>query len=52
LSDGAVIILTTVIELDRTGQEYGDSITPDVTTSNPESDATDWLLAQPACKKY
>lgn len=51
LSDGAIIILTTVVELDRTGQEYGGSIIPDVVTSNPESEATDWLLTQPACKK-
>ncbi|HEU0296288.1 MAG TPA: S41 family peptidase [Anaerolineales bacterium] len=51
LSDGAMIILTVAVELDRTGQEYGGSITPDVLTSNAESEATDWLLAQPACKK-
>jgi carboxyl-terminal processing protease len=51
LSDGAIIILTTVVELDRTGQEYGGSIIPDVITSNPESDASDWLLTQSACKK-
>jgi carboxyl-terminal processing protease len=50
LSDGALIILTGVVELDRTGKEYGGSITPDVDTSNPEQDATDWLLEQPACK--
>ena len=51
LSDGAIILLTTVVELDRTGQEYGGKILPDVVTSNPESDASDWLLAQPACKE-
>lgn len=51
LSDGAMIILTVAVELDRTGQEYGGSITPDVITSNPESDASNWLLAQSACKK-
>ena len=50
LSDGAIILLTTVVELDRTGQEYGEKILPDVVTSNPESDASEWLLAQPACK--
>lgn len=51
LSDGAIIILTTVVELDRTGQEYGGKIVPDVDTSNAESEAIEWLLAQPACKK-
>ncbi|HKY54481.1 MAG TPA: S41 family peptidase, partial [Anaerolineales bacterium] len=50
LSDGAIILLTTVVELDRTGQEYGGKILPDVVTSNPESEASEWLLAQPACK--
>ena len=50
LSDGAIIILTTVVELDRTGLEYGGKIIPDVVTSNPESDATDWLRTQSACK--
>ncbi len=49
LADGATIILTTVVELDRTGQEYGGSITPDVVTETPESDAADWLHDQPAC---
>lgn len=51
LNDGAIIILTTVVELDRTGKEYGGSISPDFFTSNAESDAIDWLLAQPVCKK-
>lgn len=51
LSDGALILLTTAIEVDRTGQEYGESIIPDVSTSNPEQDAVNWLLVQPACTK-
>ena len=51
LSDGAIIILTVVVELDRTGQEYGAEMIPDITTSNPESEAAEWLLTQPACKK-
>jgi C-terminal processing protease CtpA/Prc len=51
LSDGALILLTTAIEVDRTGQEYGASITPDVPTLNPEQDATNWLLEQPSCTK-
>jgi len=51
LNDGAIIFLTLAVELDRSGQEYGGSITPDVVTSNPEVDAIDWLLTQPACKK-
>jgi carboxyl-terminal processing protease len=50
LSDGAMIILATVVEMDRTGKEYRGSIEPDVVSSNPESDATNWLLSQPACK--
>ena len=50
LSDGALILLTTVVELDRTGQEYGGKIVPDVVTLNPEAEASEWLLAQPACK--
>jgi carboxyl-terminal processing protease len=51
LSDGAMIILTVAVELDRTGQEYGGSIIPDVVTSAAESDATDWLLSQAVCKQ-
>jgi len=51
LSDGAMIILTVVTELDRTGQEYGGKISPDVETTNPEAEAIGWLLAQPACQK-
>lgn len=51
LSDGALIILSVAVELDRTGQEYGGKIVPDVDTSNAESEAIEWLLAQPACKK-
>jgi len=41
LHAGALIVLTTVVELDRTGQEYGGNITPDVVTSKLESDATE-----------
>jgi C-terminal processing protease CtpA/Prc len=51
LSDGAAILLTVVVELDRTGKEYGGSIMPDIPTSNPELEATDWLLTQLACKE-
>lgn len=51
LSDGALIILTTAIDADRTGQEYGGSITPDVSTLNPEQDAVNWLMEQPSCVK-
>lgn len=51
LMDGATIFLTTVVELDRTGQEYGGKILPDVETSSPETEAAGWLLAQPACNK-
>lgn len=51
LIDGAAIFLTIVIELDRTGQEYGGSIDPDVLTSKPEQEAANWLLTQPACSQ-
>jgi len=51
LSDGALILLTTAIEVDRTGQEYGGSIIPDITTPNPEQEAVNWLLEQPSCGK-
>jgi carboxyl-terminal processing protease len=49
LGDGAEIVLTVGIDVDRNGQEYGGSIDPDVVTSKPEQDAASWLLAQPAC---
>jgi hypothetical protein len=45
-----MIILTGVVELDRTGKEYGGSIAPDVDTSDAEAAAINWLLEQPACK--
>ena len=51
LGDGALIILTVAVELDRTGQEYGGKIVPDLDTLNAETEAIEWLLAQPACKK-
>ena len=51
LGDGALIILTVAVELDRTGQEYGGKIVPDMDTFNAETEAIEWLLAQPACKK-
>jgi C-terminal processing protease CtpA/Prc len=51
LSDGALIVLTVAVELDRTGQEYGGKIVPDVDTFDAESEATEWLLAQPACEQ-
>jgi len=51
LGDGALIVLTVAVELDRTGQEYGGKIVPDVDTSNAETEAIEWLLAHPACKK-
>lgn len=51
LGDGALIVLTVTVELDRTGHEYGGIIVPDVDTPNPESEAANWLLTQPACKE-
>lgn len=60
LSDGAVIVLTSVVFADRTGQVYGDQIIPDeVVDSNVKftrilgeiihQPAIDWLMAQPTC---
>jgi C-terminal processing protease CtpA/Prc len=51
LPDGAVILLATAVEMDRTGQVYNEKIIPDVQTSHPQEDAIDWLLAQPACNQ-
>jgi C-terminal processing protease CtpA/Prc len=51
LSDGAVIMITSSIEVDRNGQEFGGSIDPDVVTSKPEQDAVQWLLTQPVCSQ-
>jgi len=60
LSDGAVILLTTSVSADRTGQTYGDRIYPDELVEDvrkftfimdeaiPQS-AIDWLMSQPAC---
>jgi len=56
LSDGAVMILTTVTFADRTGQIYGGKILPDETIASsitPSASIPDesinWLLNQPAC---
>lgn len=60
LSDGAMIILTTAVYADRTGQTYGDRIDPDevvdvawkLTIIMEEiipQPAIDWLMSQPAC---
>jgi C-terminal processing protease CtpA/Prc len=60
LSDGAVIVLTTVVFADRTGQMYGERIYPDEVVDDVRKfsaimdeaipqPALDWLMAQPAC---
>ena len=60
LSDGAWIILTTVVFADRTGQTYGDRIYPDEVVDDVRKfalvmdeaipqPAIDWLMTQPAC---
>jgi carboxyl-terminal processing protease len=55
LSDGAAIVLTTATMIDRNGMRYGGRISPDVRVG-PYDDksvlrtATEWLLAQPACR--
>jgi hypothetical protein len=60
LSDGALMILTTAVLADRTGQAYGDRIIPDEVVDEARKytvileeaipqPAVDWLMAQPAC---
>ena len=60
LSDGAVIVLTTSVYADRTGQTYGDRIYPDELVDDVRKftflkdeaipqPAIDWLMSQPAC---
>jgi carboxyl-terminal processing protease len=57
LSDGAVLVLTTALDADRTGHVYGnDPIPPDLPVPRwPDHDAavgsaTSWLNTQPACR--
>jgi carboxyl-terminal processing protease len=56
LSDGAAINLTTATIIDRNGLRYGGPVSPDVRVG-PYDDksvlrtATEWLLAQPACRR-
>lgn len=60
LSDGAVIVLTTSVEADRTGQVYRDRIDPNEVVDDVKQftflmdeaipqPAIDWLISQPAC---
>lgn len=57
LADGAIIVLTTAVDADRTGKVYGGPIMPDMqvkgyakdTGTIPE-EALQWLGSQPACK--
>jgi carboxyl-terminal processing protease len=55
LSDGAMILLTTAIEVDRTGHRYGDKIEPDEPqeAAGPRGDpitaASAWLKNASAC---
>jgi len=61
LSDGAVIVLTIVVDADRTGQTYGNRIYPDEIVEDVRKftmlmdeaipqPAIDWLMSQPACR--
>jgi hypothetical protein len=55
LSDGAMIILASAVEADRTGKIYGQSIIPDVQVASINygaipDEALQWLGSQPACK--
>lgn len=60
LPDGALIVLTTAVFADRTGQAYGDRIDPDELVDDVRKftflmeeaipqPAIDWLMSQPAC---
>lgn len=60
LSDGAMIILTTSVYVDRMGQTYGDKIYPDELVEDVRKftfimdeaipqPAIDWLMSQPPC---
>lgn len=60
LSDGAMIILTTSVYVDRMGQIYGDKIYPDELVEDMRKftfimdeaipqPAIDWLMSQPSC---
>lgn len=57
LSDGATIFLTTAIDADRTGQRYGDKVSPDVlvdatgTDDDPIPVAIEWLRQSAGCDK-
>jgi C-terminal processing protease CtpA/Prc len=58
LPDGAMILLTTAIEVDRTGRRYGDKIDPDERQESAGKDndaamsaATEWLKKTPGCAK-
>ena len=57
LSDGAAIVLTVVVDADRTGHVYGGVLTPDqvIPPARGGADtslqaATTWLLSRPACR--
>jgi hypothetical protein len=55
LSDGAMILLASAVEADRTGKVYGHSIIPDVQVASINygtipDEALQWLGNQPACK--
>jgi carboxyl-terminal processing protease len=63
LSDGAVMVLTTSVEADRTGQIYRDRIYPDEVVDDVKQftflmdeaipqPAIDWLMSQPACSEH
>ena len=58
LSDGAMILLTTAIDADRTGQRYGDKVDPNVrvdATTGPDDTtlaiAVEWLRQSAGCDK-
>jgi carboxyl-terminal processing protease len=55
LPDGAMILLTVAIELDRTGRKYGGRVDPDETIAPSKDDAalaaaTRWITAASGCR--
>src|SRR5690606_41865427 len=54
LADGANVVVTTAMMVDRNGRTYPDGIEPDQVIDGEGEDAVDaaraWLALQPACK--
>lgn len=46
MSDGAMMLLSTTTFVDRNRKIYGGTITPDFISSNPKSDAAEWIKSE------